>query len=81
MIVTWSNVVILKVLRLVKFRYNLKLESIGFADRLDAGYEKRKKSRTTSNLLFTKVEKFVEGTALWVNIKKFSLGHIYLYAY
>lgn len=65
---TWSNVIILKVISLVKIRYNLKLEPVRFADRLHAGYEKRKNSTITSYLLLTKVEKFVEGTALGVNI-------------
>lgn len=48
---TQSNVVIPKVLRLVKFRYNLKLESVGFSDKPGIGYEKKKKSRMTSYLL------------------------------
>lgn len=60
MTVTQSNVVIPKVLRLVKFRYNLKLESVGFSDKPGIGYEKEK---VKDDIIFTKVEKFVEGTA------------------
>lgn len=40
MIVIWANVIIMEVVRLIKFMYNLNLE---FADRLDSGYEKRRK--------------------------------------